>query len=109
MEGARRIDEWGGLACCPTARSSSARSRSETEKITLSLDEWRILFLINGQRTLKSSASRRVEAFQVYRLVYGLLAYKLIEPAKDSGIDRDVVTGQCRRSRRSPSANRWTS
>ena len=86
MEGARRIDEWA--ECLRLLPDSSVvfhvAADPEAEKITLSLDEWRILFLINGQRTLEDLCrATESEAFQVYRLVYGLLANKLIEPAKE--------------------------
>jgi hypothetical protein len=83
MEGARRIEEWD--ECLRLLPDSNIVFRvvanPEAEKITLSLDEWKILFLINGQRTLEDIC-RNVEdeAFRVYRVVYGLLANKLIEP-----------------------------
>lgn len=84
MEGARRIAEWE--ECIRLLPDSAAVFRvvstPETEKITLSLDEWRILFLINGNRTLEDVCrDADDDAFHVYRVVYGLLANKLIEPA----------------------------
>jgi pSer/pThr/pTyr-binding forkhead associated (FHA) protein len=96
MEGARRIDEW--TECLRLLPDSSVVFRvvadPETEKITLSLDEWRILFLINGQRTLEELCrATESEAFQVYRLVYGLVANKLIEPSADDAGERDGQTG----------------
>ena len=83
MEGARRIDEWE--QCLRLLPDSSvvyrAVSNPETEKITLSLDEWKILFLINGQRTLEDICrDSNEDALTVYRVVYGLHANKLIEP-----------------------------
>jgi hypothetical protein len=94
MEGARRIDEWG--ECLRLLPDSSVVFRvvadPEAEKITLSLDEWRILFLINGQRTLEELCrDTESEAFQVYRLVYGLMANKLIEASKPR--NQDDMTG----------------
>src|SRR5262249_25385513 len=83
MEGARRIAEWEHcLALLPDAGVVfRVVTDPQTEKITLSLDEWKILFLVNGQRTLEDLC-RDVddEAFSVYRVVYGLFASKLIEP-----------------------------
>ena len=83
MEGARRIEEWEH---CLTLLPDSdvifrVVSDPNTEKITLSLDEWKILFMINGQRTLEELC-RDVDddAFHIYRVVYGLSANKLIEP-----------------------------
>jgi hypothetical protein len=63
----------------------------ESDKITLSLDEWKVLFLINGQRTLEDLCNESDDPFHVYRVVYGLLSNKLIEPvaprpSDDSGV-----------------------
>ncbi len=83
MEGARRIAEWEHcLALLPDSQVVfRVVTDPQAEKITLSLDEWKILFLVNGQRTLEDLC-RDVEdeAFNVYRVVYGLFASKLIEP-----------------------------
>jgi Domain of unknown function (DUF4388)/Inner membrane component of T3SS, cytoplasmic domain len=88
MEGARRIAEWEHcLALLPDSDVVfRVVSDPQTEKITLSLEEWKILFLINGQRTLEDLC-REVddEALHVYRVVYGLFANKLIEPVDGSG------------------------
>jgi hypothetical protein len=83
MEGARRIEEWEHcIALLPDSQVVfRVVTDPQAEKITLSLDEWKILFLINGQRTLEDLC-RDVDddAFNVYRVVYGLFASKLIEP-----------------------------
>jgi len=81
MEGARRITEWE--ECLRLLPDSSVVFRvsadPEREKITLTLDEWKILFLINGQRTLEDVCLESgTDAFRVYRVVYGLLANNLI-------------------------------
>jgi hypothetical protein len=94
MEGARRIEEWE--QCVRLLPDSSVVFRvvstPESDKITLSLDEWKILFLINGQRTLEELAQEGDDPFRVYRIVYGLLSNKLIEPvAKTSGDDSGVM------------------
>jgi hypothetical protein len=83
MEGARRIEEWEQCLALLPDRSAVFRvvTTPRDEKITLTADEWKILFLINGQRTLDElTQATEDEAFQVYRVVYGLLANKLIEP-----------------------------
>jgi hypothetical protein len=82
MEGARHIEEWDEcLRLLPDAAVVfRVVTTPETEKITLSLDEWRILFLINGQRTLEDVCrDSDDDALHVYRVVYGLFANKLIE------------------------------
>jgi hypothetical protein len=83
MEGARRIEEWE--ECVRLLPDSSVVfkvvSNPDAEKITLSLDEWKILFLINGRRKLGELAKEAdEEPLHVYRVVYGLFGNKLIEP-----------------------------
>ena len=100
MEGARRIEEWE--QCLRLLPDSSVVFRAvgspDAEKITLSLDEWKILFLINGQRTLED-VCRDIddEALKVYRVVYGLSANRLIEPVPAAGkVFVDAPTGPLR-------------
>lgn len=83
MEGARRIEEWEQCVQLLPDRSIVFRvvATPRDEKITLSVDEWKILFLINGQRTLEDLClESQDDPFQVYRVVYGLAANNLIEP-----------------------------
>ena len=98
MEGARRIEEWEQCVRLLPDKSIVFRvvSNPSEEKITLSTDEWKILFLINGARTLEELCHDADEdPFHVYRVVYGLHASKLIEPmpraADDSGRTRPVT------------------
>ncbi|HSY51122.1 MAG TPA: DUF4388 domain-containing protein [Thermoanaerobaculia bacterium] len=82
MEGARRIAEWEECVRLLPDSATVFRvvSNPETEKITLSVDEWKILFLINGRRTLAELPPDADEdPLHVYRVVYGLFANKLIE------------------------------
>ena len=83
MEGARRIEEWEQCIRLLPDQSAVFRvvSRPNEEKITLTSDEWRILFLINGQRTLDELCHvTDDDRLEVYRVVYGLLSNRLIEP-----------------------------
>lgn len=100
MEGARRIAEWE--ECVRLLPDSTVVfrvvSNPETEKITLSIDEWKILFLINAKRTLAELAPDAGEdPLHVYRVVYGLFANKLIETvtrklsADDTGGSKPVT------------------
>lgn len=102
MEGARRIAEWE--ECVRLLPDSSVVfrvvSNPDAEKITLSLDEWRILFLINGKRTLAELAHDSDEdPLHVYRVVYGIFANKLIEAVArkpspdDTGSSRPRANG----------------
>lgn len=84
MEGARRIEEWEECLRLLPDRSVIFRivSNPHEEKITLTAEEWKILFLINGARTLEDLCHDADEdPFTVYRVVYGLHANKLIEVA----------------------------
>jgi hypothetical protein len=83
MEGARRIEEWE--ECERLLPDSSVVfkvvANPDAEKITLSLDEWKILFLVNGRRKLGELAlAADEEPLHVYRVIYGLFGNKLIEP-----------------------------
>lgn len=101
MEGARRIEEWE--QCLKLLPNPSMIFRvvatPRDEKITLTAEEWKILFMINGQRTIKELCDdSEDDPFQVYRLLYGLRANKLIEvagehPHKDTGSGANAVTG----------------
>lgn len=96
MEGARRIEEWEQCVKLLPDPSLIFRvvARPRDEKITLTADEWKILFLINGQRTIEELCSdSEDEPLQVYRLLYGLYANKLIEPIshRDSEVFNETV------------------
>ena len=95
MEGARRIQEWE--ECLQLLPDSGAVfrvvTRPETEKITLSAEEWKVLFLINGVRTLEDLCRDSEEdSLTVYRVVYGLSANKLIEQvdSREQGVTGSV-------------------
>ena len=82
MEGARRISEWE--ECLQLLPDSEAVfrviTRPETDKITLTAEEWKVLFLINGVRTLEDLCRDSEEdPLTVYRVIYGLATNKLIE------------------------------
>ena len=82
MEGARRIEEWEKVVqLLPDDRVVfRVVSTPKDDKITLSADEWKVLFLVNGQRTLAELvAEAEDDALNVYRIIYGLQANRLIE------------------------------
>lgn len=86
MEGARRIEEWEQCLKLLPDQSMVFRvvAAPRDEKITLTAEEWKILFMINGQRTIKELCEdSEDDPFHVYRLLYGLRANKLIEVAGD--------------------------
>jgi hypothetical protein len=83
MEAARRIDDENYFAKNLPAEGSVFRTVGDPagwERIHLTLDEWKVLFLIDGKRTVEqvckeSSANRQ----DVYRALYGFYANHLIE------------------------------
>src|SRR5207247_643253 len=48
------------------------------------LDEWKILFLINGKRTLEEICQESTEEpLEVYRVIYGLYVNQFLEPCEE--------------------------
>jgi Domain of unknown function (DUF4388)/FHA domain len=93
MEGARRIEEWEQCVQLLPDNAVVYRvvSTPKDEKITLTADEWKILFLINGIRTLEELChDAEDDPFQVYRVIYGLLSNRLIEVAPPPLEDDDT-------------------
>ena len=97
MEGARRIEEWEHVVKLLPDDKAVFRvvASPKDDKITLTADEWKILFLVNGQRTLAELvADAEDDALNVYRIVYGILANRLIEevarPASAEDTNRTV-------------------
>lgn len=88
MEGARRIDEWEEcLHLLPDEHAIFVvvDNPGTAERISLSLPEWKILFKLDGQRTLSDVVHESdKEPLEVYRIVYGLLKNKLIEQVDDT-------------------------
>jgi hypothetical protein len=94
MEGARRIEQWE--QCLELLPDSSivfrVVSTPKDDRITLSADEWKILFLINGQRTLADLVREADDdPLVVYRSVYGLEANKLIERTRSATTPNDTA------------------
>ncbi len=99
MEGARRIEEWEkAVQLLPDDRVVyRVVSVPKDDKITLSADEWKVLFLVNGQRTLAELVSEAEDdALSVYRIVYGLQANRLIEATRPpaSADDTNRITDE---------------
>ena len=94
MEGARRIEEWEQCIRLLPDKNVVFRvvSNPNSDKITLTVDEWKILFMINGVRTLEElSHDADAEPFDVYRVVYGLLSNHLIEPVSPAERAEDTA------------------
>jgi pSer/pThr/pTyr-binding forkhead associated (FHA) protein len=104
MEGARRITEIGYFAQNLPQKTSVLRTigdPSNQEKINLTLEEWKILFLIDGKRTLDDVSNECSEnLLDVYRLLYGLFANKLVEVIPEE----ELIVHEMREESRRPVA-----
>lgn len=86
MEGTRRIDEWLEIqkVLPPDDVYLKVVNNPKTAKgdIKLSVDEFRILMLVNGERTLPDLVNvSPMGEFVTYRAVYKLVGAKLVEGA----------------------------
>ena len=84
MEGARRIDEWSRMAdrvpdAMLVARLAPLGDGPESA-IDLRPNEWEVLTMIDGERSLRDIASSLgVSEFDVARTVYGMMSTGLLE------------------------------
>lgn len=86
MEGARRIDEWSRMAdrvpdALVIAKIAPLGDAPESA-IDLRPDEWEVLTMIDGERSVREIASSLgVSEFGVARTVYGMMSTGLLESA----------------------------
>ncbi len=86
MEGTRRIDEWMEIQKVMPAEDIllclSSLESQEKEEVTLSIDEFRLLPLINGERTVPQIISQSpLGEFPSYRALYRLIVGGFVEGA----------------------------
>jgi hypothetical protein len=83
MEGARRIEELDYFSRNLPEKRAVLRTIGDPtnqDQISLTLEEWNVLFLIDGKRTLEEVCNESSEnLLDVCRLLYGLFSNKLIE------------------------------
>jgi len=99
MEGTRRIDEWMEIQKVLPPNDVLLRVKPtpkvNSDQVTLSLDEFRILSIINGERTLPEMISASpIGEFPTCRALYKLIVSGLVEgagraSAEEIGIDED--------------------
>ncbi len=98
MEGARRIDEWE--QCVQLLPDDGVIFRivdnpELQEKISLSLEEWKVLFRFDGYKPLRQVLEEsKQDQLDLYRVVYGLLASNLIEEAPEDTSTRRTLQQQ---------------
>jgi hypothetical protein len=84
MEGTRRIDEWMEIQKIlppdDVVIAVSKRPKTKSEEILMSVDEFRIMALIDGEHTLPELiALSPMGEFVTYRALYRLIVQKLVE------------------------------
>jgi len=94
MEASRRLDELEVIARkIPSERAVLAMAATPPEgavEINITPEEWRMLVLVNGVRTVHEIAAMvGKDDFSVMRSLYGLVSAGLVEVA-DEGIDAEV-------------------
>jgi hypothetical protein len=98
MEGARRIDEWEQcLQLLPDDQVvfRIADDQERQERISLSLDEWKVLFRFDGHQTLKQVLEGSgLDPLELYKVVYGLLASELLEEKPSDASTRRTLRQQ---------------
>lgn len=87
MEGTRRIDEWLEIQKVLPPDDVFLKvvhaPKAPKGEIKLTVDEFRILMMVDGQRTLPDLASiSPMGEFVTYRAMYKLIAAKLVEPGE---------------------------
>ena len=96
MEGTRRIDEWMEIQKVlpddDVVLRLAQSPKINREELTISLDEFRMLTLIDGQRTLPDIIGMSpVGEFVTCRAVYKLIVHKLVEVAGKKGGEEEVI------------------
>lgn len=104
MEGSRRIKEWerlqDELPDLDMALRFTDNPSARLRKISLSVEEWRVISFINPRNTIRRIAqSNNMTDFQIRKVVYGMLQAGLVELVRPEG--REVrPTGPARGPRR---------
>ncbi len=97
MEGTRRIDEWVEIQKVlppdDVKLKLNIKPKTNREEITLSLDEFKVLSLINGERTLPDIVQASpIGEFVTYRSIYGLIVAGFIESAgRAKGDNQELI------------------
>lgn len=99
MEGTRRIDEWLEIQKVLPPNDVLLRvkpsPKTNSDQVTLSLDEFKILTVINGERTLHDIVSASpIGEFPTCRALYKLIVSDLVEGAGRADVRETTVTGE---------------
>ncbi len=97
LEASRRIDELSVLNTVITSENLvfriSGHVQNKEDEIRLNANEWRILSLIDGNRTIRQIVSQSgYDEFAVYKIIFSLNSYGLIEQKEEIQLS-DSPTG----------------
>ncbi|HHI02477.1 MAG: hypothetical protein DRP51_00090 [Candidatus Zixiibacteriota bacterium] len=99
MEGTRRIDEWVEIQKVLPPDNIKIKLTttppSKRDEIKLSIDEFRILSLINGERTLPDIVQASpIGEFVTYRALYRLIIAGLVESGGQATTGEEIVDNE---------------
>lgn len=99
MEGTRRIDEWVEIQKVlppdDIKIKLASNPKSKKEEIKISIDEFKILSLINGERTLSDIIhASPIGEFVTYRALYHLITGGLVESGGKVDIGEEIVNNE---------------
>lgn len=99
LEGARRCDEWSRLQpsfADPESLFEMVAEPEVSESISLSLNEWKLLYLVNGRRRLSDiwRESPMESDLETSRGLFGLAGAKLVRPSTRDAEPAPVVEPQ---------------
>ena len=84
LEASRRMDEMSVLAKVITSEDSVFKlcsSMKSKEELKLNSDEWKVVSLIDGSRTVRQIIDMSsYDDFKVYKILYSVKSYGVIEP-----------------------------
>ncbi|MEO0142579.1 MAG: tetratricopeptide repeat protein [candidate division WOR-3 bacterium] len=92
LEGARRIDEWRKIENKLPPFETVLVVKSETQGVPLTLEEEKVLSLIDGTRTIDDILKlSEFDFFETCRTIYGLISAGLVEKPKKTLIEKKTV------------------
>lgn len=94
LEATRRIDEWSILQKhIPSSKvvfRLCEQVEGKNEEIKLNANEWRILSLVDGTRTIEQVAQDSgYDEFAVYKIIHSLIASGLIEKSEEDALGEE--------------------
>ena len=105
MEGSRRLKEWerlqDELPDLEITLKFTDKPDARLRNISLTVEEWRVISLINPRNTVQQIAkANNLNDFEIRRIVYGLLQAGIVQPTKSIVRQPEPVAAQQQTGRR---------